>query len=92
MEGSNQQNKPFAERKAELDKTHDSPEVLGGKVWHVLKDQNFTSWELVCFCLVYLMKIVLVYEFLKPHAAALHKVVYMAHYMATEELGLKPRE
>lgn len=82
----------FAEIKQELDKTHDSPEILGGKVWSVLKDHNFTSWDLVCFCLVYLMKVTSVYEFLKPHAKNLHMTVYLAHYRATEELGLKPRE
>lgn len=93
MENGNQNDKrTFKQIKEDLDKTHDSPEILGGKVWLVLKDHNFTSWDLVCFCLVYLMKITTVYEFLKPHAKSLHMTVYLAHYKATEELGLKPRE
>lgn len=92
MEGSDQVDKPFADIKKELDKTHDSPEQLCGKVWEVLIPHNFTSWELVCFCMVYLMRITSVYEWIKPVAKNLHMVVYLAHYKATDELGLKPRE
>lgn len=92
MEGSNSNDKPFAERKRELDKTYDSPEQLCGKIWEVLTPYNFNSWELVCFCMVYLMRITTVYEFLKPVAKSLHMIVYLAHYKATDELGLKPRE
>ena len=92
MSGDQEDKRNFASIKQELDKTHDSPEELCGKVWSVLKDHNFTSWDLVCFCMVYLLKITSVYEFLKPNAKALHMTVYLAHYKATDELGLKPRE
>lgn len=92
MAGDNTDNQSFAERKAELDKTHDSPEQLCGKVWEVLIPHDFTSWDLVCFCMVYLLRITTVYDFLKPLAKNLHMVVYLAHYKATDELGLKPRE
>jgi hypothetical protein len=93
MEGSNQEDKrSFAVIKSELDKTYDSPEQLAGKVWTVLKDCNFDSWTLVCFCMVYMMKITSVYEWFKPMCKNFHQNVYLAHYKATNELGLKPRE
>lgn len=92
MEGSNSGSESFAETKKQQDLEYDSPEQICGKVWNVLKDHNFTSWDLVCFCMVYLMKVTSVYEFLKPNAKQLHMTVYLAHYKAKEELGLKPRE
>lgn len=93
MDGSNSEDKrDFKVIKQELDLTHNSPEELCGKVWTVLQPHDFTSWDLVCFCMVYLMKITTVYEFLKPVAKSLHMIVYLAHYKATDELGLKPRE
>jgi hypothetical protein len=93
MEGSNQDDKSsFASIKQDLDKTYDSPEQLAGKVWLVLKEYNFTSWELVCFCMVYMMKITSVYEWFKPMCKSFHQNVYLAHYRAHSELGLKPRD
>jgi len=93
MEGSDQEDKrDFKELKRDRDLVYDSPEQLCGKVWEALTPFNFDSWTLVCFCMVYLLKITVVYEFLKPLAKNLHMTVYLAHYKAPDELGLKPRE
>ena len=46
------------------------------------------SWPAVCFALQIFTHQATLYEFLQPHARALNKTIWTAHYFHADELGL----
>jgi hypothetical protein len=83
---------PFSITKSRLDKLIDSPEIRGARVYQLLENHEMPIWDIVCFCMVFILKASVMLEFLKPIAKELHTVIYLAHYKAPDELGILPKE
>ena len=83
---------PFSTTKERLDKLMDSPEIRGTKVYSLIADKEIAIWDIVCFCMIFILKASTMMEFLKPIAKELHTVIYLAHYKAPDEIGILPKE
>jgi hypothetical protein len=70
-----------------------SPAQRAARIWKVIRahDVGYTDWDIICFAAEVLGYFVPRYPWMTTVVQRLNKLVYNAHYLATEEMCLIPK-
>jgi len=71
-----------------IDKITPSPYTRAQSVYTILRKQNLSNWDLVCFCIEFLALQAHTYNWLTSFIKPLARIVYTTHYYEGESIGL----
>lgn len=71
----------------EIDKVSDSPQIRAQVIWNVLRREDFSDWDIVCFATEALALLSARYSYLGEAAKAVARLVYSAHYFYPENFN-----
>jgi hypothetical protein len=72
-----------------VDSLTPSPDDRARIVWNILaKHEELSNWDIICFCIQYIALQSSTYTWLQEYARRLNSLVYNAHYIYTNDLGL----
>lgn len=63
-----------------------SPEARALKVYEYLRQSEFTTWDILCFCANWLGIMSAVWPWVENPAKVLSQLVYKAHYFFTDKV------
>lgn len=75
----------------EVDQNVDSPSHRAAIVWQNIKVSypNWTTWDLLCFCVELLGMVSAEFPWLKSSAVQLSRLVYSAHYFYPQNINAR---
>lgn len=73
---------------SKIDSKYASPSERAAHIWNILRTEhpNLTNWDLICFSSEYLGTMSTMMEWLKKPVQELLRLVYTAHYYATQDV------
>lgn len=74
------------EHLASVDAKLKSPEQRALAVYQYLRESQFTTWDVLCFCVNWLGIMAAVWPWLEAPAKILSGLVYKAHYFFTDKV------
>ena len=75
------------EKMLKQDETIPSVSDRAVRIYSILKKEDVTNWDVICFCVEYLASMSLMYEWLKPYVKPIVSIVYKAHYYLFNEVS-----
>ena len=83
----------ISSRVARLDSETPAPEERARVIWELIRSRfpDLTDWDLLCFCVNYIAMQSQQWNWLEAPAKELNRLVYIAHYVLTEEHDLSSR-